>query len=163
MTNVMTDEIWKDIEGYDGRYMVSNYGRVRSCQRNKMMSCTIKTSTGYREVCLQHPLKGQSNVLVHRLVALAFLPNKHNLPCVNHKDEVRSNPHVDNLEWCTYQYNNEYSQAKEVSFKSVDGSVIVVKCLRRFCRENNLDQSAMRLVLLGQRSHHKGWRNVNAQ
>ncbi|QHJ80728.1 MAG: hypothetical protein [Bacteriophage sp.] len=163
MTNiVMTDEIWKDIEGYDGRYMVSNYGRVKNCQRNKLMSCSVKSATGYREVCLQHPIFGQKNLLVHRLVAFAFIPNPDNLPCVNHIDEVRSNSHSINLEWCTYQYNNEYSQSKVVMFISPLDEVVEVKCLRRFCRENNLDQSAMRLVLLGKRVQHKGWRSCNA-
>lgn len=97
----MTDEIWKDIEGYEGRYMVSNYGRVKNCARNKYLACTIKSSTGYREVCLQHPKLGQRNELVHRLVALAFIPNERNLPFINHKEEDRSNPVASNLEWCT--------------------------------------------------------------
>ncbi len=47
--------------------------------------------------------------LVHRLVAKAFIPNPNNYPCVNHKDENKSNNHADNLEWCTYKYNVQYS------------------------------------------------------
>ena len=64
-------------------------------------------TTGYLSVELFK--NGRSKrLLIHRLVATAFIPNPDNLPCVNHKDESRNNNHVDNLEWCTVEYNLTY-------------------------------------------------------
>lgn len=50
----------------------------------------------------------QKTFSVHRLVALTFIPNPDNLPCINHKDEDKTNNNADNLEWCSYYYNNVY-------------------------------------------------------
>lgn len=113
-------EIWKDIVGYEKLYQVSNLGRVRSYDREVTYKNgtvhvhkgrILKTATnksGYLQINLYR--NGTQKVcLVHRLVAMAFLPNPDNLPCVNHKDENRSNSHVDNLEWCTHEYNSNYS------------------------------------------------------
>lgn len=69
---------------------------------------------GYSEVHLFKNGKGK-NVKVHRLVAKAFIPNPYELPCVNHKDENRSNNNVENLEWCSYKYNNYYGNSKPVN------------------------------------------------
>lgn len=70
----------------------------------------------YPYVSLHNSKKdGSKKFLVHRLVAEAFLPNLQNLPCVNHKDEDKTNNCVDNLEWCTFEYNNAYGTAR---FKS---------------------------------------------
>lgn len=57
-------------------------------------------------------------MLVHRAIALTFIPNPMNLPCINHKDHDKGNNCVDNLEWCTYKYNNEYSNTKEATSKA---------------------------------------------
>lgn len=112
-------EIWKDIEGYEGSYQVSNLGRVRSLTRK------VKTFNGFRltKGKLLKPLKTNRNyfrvdlkrnqkdkyVSVHRLVAEAFLPNPNNLPEVNHKDSNPSNNNVKNLEWCTQSHNIKYA------------------------------------------------------
>lgn len=121
-------EIWKDIEGYFGRYQISNFGRVKSLKRNTnnqycKEDCLLKQKldkTGYYSVGLKIEGKKQKWFLVHRLVANAFIPNPDNLPCVNHKDENKTNNFVwinddgsvdldkSNLEWCTYAYNNAY-------------------------------------------------------
>ena len=114
-------EIWKDIEGYEGIYQVSNKGRVKSLKRkicsnsnnhkyNTLSEKLLKLSGGgkYIQVILCKDGKTSAK-LVHRLVAQAFIPNPNNLPCVNHKDENKKNNDVRNLEWCTYKYNNEYN------------------------------------------------------
>ena len=116
------EEVWKDVVGYEGKYQVSNKGRVRSSERE--VSCLrgqkrkvdgrilalIPCTNGYMSVHLSVENKSKIK-LVHRLVADAFLPNPNNYPEVNHRDEVRHNNKVDNLEWCTKKYNIHYGNA----------------------------------------------------
>jgi hypothetical protein len=99
-------EIWKEIEGYEGLYKVSNKGNVKGVKRNKNLKM-LKDSCGYSKVNLCKDGKLRS-FLVHRLVALAFLENTNNLPQINHIDEDKNNNKVDNLEWCTCEYNITY-------------------------------------------------------
>lgn len=111
MDEVITMPEWREIIGYEGIYEVSNKGEVRSLwNRYSGKSPILKQHTshkGYKLVCLC--AKGnQKTFLVHRLVAEAFLPNPDSLPCVNHKDEDKTNNNVDNLEWCSYYSNNVY-------------------------------------------------------
>ena len=105
----MTEE-FRDIPGYEGLYEVSNLGRVR---RNGKILKPWKNNWGYLLVslCKNGIVR---NARIHRLVALAFIPNPQNLPQVNHKDEDKTNNAVSNLEWCTAGYNINYSQSKPV-------------------------------------------------
>lgn len=105
-------EVWKDVVGYEGVYMVSNLGNVKSLnwrglgiERNLYLKNHNK---GYLQVELA---SGgiKKMYMVHRLVASAFIENPNNLPQVNHKDEDKKNNKVDNLEWCDQQYNTLYS------------------------------------------------------
>lgn len=113
----MPDEIWKDVVGYEGLYLVSNYANVKSTPRNgngyqsKILKKRI-TKDGYVTVCLSNKDHGK-NVLLHRIVAEAFIPNDKLLPCINHKDENKLNNLPDNLEWCTYEYNINYGTCLE--------------------------------------------------
>lgn len=119
-------ETWKDIAGFEGYYQISNFGNVRSVTR------AVHHPKGGVRVCRSRPIKPALNgdgyyfvVLqknhtakpyrINRLVAEAFIGNPANLPCVNHIDKNRLNNHVDNLEWCTVEYNNRYSTNKAVS------------------------------------------------
>lgn len=102
------DEIWKDIVGYEGLYQVSNMGHVRSLFRYKKVLKPLKASGGYYQVQLSNR-KIIKSLLLHRLVACAFLDNVNNLPCVNHIDGDKSNNKVTNLEWCTYSDNEKHS------------------------------------------------------
>lgn len=110
-------ERWKDVEGYEGLYQVSSCGRVKSLNYNhtgkeKIMKPN-KDTNGYLQVNLFK--EGKSNTfLVHRLAAQAFLPNPLNLPQINHKDENKENNRLDNIEWCTNQYNCDYSKSKQI-------------------------------------------------
>lgn len=102
------EEVWKDIEGYEGLYKVSNLGNVYSCYINRNLKNGI--SDGYKFVILNK--NGDKKFsLVHRLVAEAFIPNPDNLPLINHKDEDRLNCRIDNLEWCDHVYNATYNDA----------------------------------------------------
>lgn len=109
-------EIWKDIKGYEGLYQISNLGRVKSLNAyghnlEKIMNCP-KHHSGYLITifCTNNKKKTFN---VHRLVAETFIPNPNKLPQVNHKDENKLNNCVDNLEWCTRQYNCNYGTRKD--------------------------------------------------
>lgn len=112
-------EIWKPIKGYEQRYLVSNYGRVKRLsytQKGKggclivMKDMIMKQSSArhnYAKVTLC--FNGYTKTpQVHRLVAEAFIPNPDNYPQINHKDENKWNNCVENLEWCTAEYNIHY-------------------------------------------------------
>lgn len=123
-----TDEIWKPIPGYEGYYDVSNRGRVRSLVRKSKYGVLSERKTprinsmsnrrGYYMTWLYKEGEGK-HWLVHRLVALAFIPNPNNLPFVNHKDENPKNNRFDNLEWCSRQYNNNYGNRLKRVAKSL--------------------------------------------
>lgn len=105
----MEKEEWRDIEGYPN-YRVSNLGRVKSLNYNhtgKEKVLKAGTNKGYLRVVLCKNGK-KKRFQVHRIVAMAFLPNLHNYPQVNHMDENPLNNCVENLEWCTAQYNSNY-------------------------------------------------------
>ena len=114
----MIQEIWRDVEGYEGYYKVSNFGRVKNLERkvkghpgiNTIKEKILKSQKqhGYRSVTFS--VKNSPKLfLIHRLVAKAFLPNPENKTQINHKDFDRSNNHVDNLEWATRIENVEHA------------------------------------------------------
>lgn len=110
-------EVWKEIEGTNGMYQVSNLGNVKSFTRIKKGGLLKpgRYSNGYLFVHFSKDTdkKGERHsYLIHRLVAQAFLPNPDGLPQVNHKDENKTNNRVDNLEWCTHLYNQNYGTKK---------------------------------------------------
>jgi hypothetical protein len=95
-------EIWKDIDGYDGKYQISNTGRVRSFTRwknGKDLKAGINTHGYYIVNLVKDGRKNIEFKLVHRLVALHFIPNPNELPEVNHIDGNKLNNNIDNLEW----------------------------------------------------------------
>ena len=98
------EEIWKSIPGFED-YTVSNLGRVMNKHGRIMKPSNHKQ--GYKLIGLKKDKKLYGKQ-VHRLVALAFIPNPNNLPQVNHKDECKNNNCVDNLEWCDAKYNINY-------------------------------------------------------
>lgn len=130
-------EFWKEIKGYEGYYEISNLGEVRSKDRI-VKSCHNSTqkikgkiiakcinSSGYEYVRLNK--NGKSKMyFVHRLVAIAFIPNPKNLPLVNHKNECKTCNNVENLEWCTNSYNQKYGSTTK---RKVEKLGKKVKCI----------------------------------
>ena len=100
----------KDVVGFEGLYKVTSCGKIWSCRRNRFMK--ISGGKGnYEMICLFKDGKAYYDY-IHRIVAKAYIPNPNNLPQVNHKDEVKGHNWVNNLEWCTKEYNVKYSAAK---------------------------------------------------
>lgn len=151
-------EYWCEIEGFDGRYSVSTFGRVWNNETNKLLCGCRKKSDGYMCVTLRKDNKSKTFRL-HRLVAKAFLPNPKNLPQVNHRDENKCNNRVDNLEYCSNQYNVEYSQAKEVVQKDLKtGEVIeVFKSVSEAQRQTGIQQSHIAECCNGKQSSAGGF------
>lgn len=114
-------EIWKDIKDFEGIYQISSFGRVKVLARrvyagknvnhqyNTLKEHIVGTGGGKYEYVILRKEGRSYGRLVHRLVAEAFIPNPNDFSCVNHKDENPRNNCVNNLEWCTYQYNNAYN------------------------------------------------------
>lgn len=104
----MSNEIWKDIKGYEGKYQISNMGRVKSLNYNKtgkaQLLKPISNSKGYLYVCLWHN-NTYIREYIHRLVALSFIPNPNNLPCVDHINTQRNLNTVTNLRWVSVKDN----------------------------------------------------------
>lgn len=119
----------RDIKNYEGLYAVTSCGKVWSYKRKKFLSPGL--IRGYSIVELHKDGKAEMH-LVHRLVAEAYLDNPDNLPQVNHKNEIRSNNFVNNLEWCTQEYNINYSHAKAVYCIELDKTFNSVKAAAQF-------------------------------
>lgn len=123
--SIMQDEVWKDIDGYEGFYQVSTAGNVRSVERYYWQMSSHGTpmkkhyegkpikpfnnGNGYLEVMLAKPGEKRKAVYIHRLVAEAFLENPNGLEQINHKDYNKQNNNLNNLEWITRIDNVHYS------------------------------------------------------
>lgn len=114
-------EIWKPIEGFEGRYEISNYGRVKSLarvhpKRRFINERILKFGFSGGRKGIRYPTVHLTirpiitkTFMIHRLVALAFIPNPENKPEVNHKDGDKLNNHYDNLEWSTRKENTQHA------------------------------------------------------
>lgn len=112
----MEKEEWRWVSGYEGRYKVSSHGRVKSFlfSRDGRLMKFDYGGNGYARVHFQW----KKTFIVHRLVAQAFIPNPLNLPTVNHRDGVKVNNYVGNLEWATYSDNMRHSWTDLQSYRN---------------------------------------------
>jgi hypothetical protein len=100
---------FKEIEGYNGNYLISPHGFVYSKIHKRLLNNNIKPNR-YRYVVLSEG-NTTKKVYTHRLVAMYYIENTYNKPCVNHKDGNKANNRADNLEWCTHKENNNHAFA----------------------------------------------------
>lgn len=151
-------EIFKDCKGYEERYQVSDQGRVWSVLSQKYLKGTADKD-GYLRVHLTAKNGKRKQEFIHRLVALAFLPNPNNYPCVNHKSEVKTDNRVENLEWCSVRYNNTYSKGKAVYCVELDRTF---DCSQTAMKELGIDGSDIRKCCKGLKKTVGGyhWRYV---
>lgn len=182
--NSYIEEIWRDIPGYEGYYQISNHGNVRGLDRYVMntgnyskeskliyvkgkMMAQKDPGNGHLVVHLTRDHKSKQ-FYVHRLVALAFIPNPDNLPIVNHKDENPLNNHVSNLEWATYQYNTNYGTCIErrsmaitrrIKRLSMTGEIIDEwDSIKDASKHTNVDPSSISACAKGKRNSAGGYK-----
>lgn len=130
----MIEEVWKDIPNFEGRYMASNLGRVKSMKyrhHNKEEILKQESNHNYKRVCLFTKDGRRHHFRVHRLVATTFLPNPNNYNEINHKDENPSNNCVDNLEWCEHTYNINYGT------RTQKARLGIIKSIKQYDKNNN--------------------------
>lgn len=158
--------LWKEVDGYEGLYLVSDEGEVISLPREihtknktgeivvhrkaKKLKPHLRGRNGLMYVAVTLSKDGESVAhSVHRLVAKAFIPNPDDLPEVNHIDEDTMNNCVENLEWCTRQYNIEYSKAKKIG-QYIDGEKVAeYKSISYASRMTGISRTSINNVLTG--------------
>jgi NUMOD4 motif/HNH endonuclease len=136
-------ELWKDVKGYEGLYQVSNQGRVKSlrkmsgsCYRKEriLKTQTRLTKDGYCRASLNRHGKAR-DVRVNRLVAEIFLPNPENKPTVNHKNGIKSDNRVENLEWETREENMQHAYDNRLKVSSAGSGNVHSKLTDEDVRE----------------------------
>lgn len=173
----MESVAWNPVKGYEGRYIVSSDGDVKSldiyvnCKNGKRLSKgktkpTRKNNSGYITVSLCKDNNTHTH-LVHRLVAEAFIPNFENKPQVNHIDGDRNNNHVNNLEWVTDNENKSHSSINKGGTQRPKKAVVVTKKttgekfyysgLREAERALFLDHGSVMKVIKGKANTHRGY------
>lgn len=177
----MEQETWKDVIGYEGLYQVSSFGRIKSLARKQWNGkvwfwaeeriLVQSFCKDYAKINLYKNHKSYT-YRVHNLVAIAFITNPNNYPCVNHKDENKRNNRADNLEHCTYKYNSNYGTIKErrsdsssipIVQKTPDGETInVYKSRREAQRETGVHNVHISACVHGKQKSAGGyiWENI---
>lgn len=145
---IIVMEIWKDIEGYEDLYEVSDEGNVRNKNTGKLLK-PGKNNRGY--LCVHLSKDGISkHKTIHRLVAKAFIPNPNNESEVDHIDKNRSNNNVDNLRWVNHQENIDHSNSKAVNQYFPNGKLFATyKSTQEASRQTGISQGNICQCCLG--------------
>lgn len=151
------DIVWKDVAGFEGLYQISNTGKIKSLSR--FVPNSGRAGMWYKEKILKNNFDhdGYPQIIlhkngkaytykIHRLVALAFLENPNNLPCVNHIDENKLNNNYYNLEWCDVKYNNCYNNRQKRISQKQKIPVIQLKENGEFVARYDSATDAARLI-----------------
>lgn len=174
LENIENEE-WRYIEGYNGKYQVSNMGRVKSLRDNNgkprekiLRQGKMKNGYLYVVLCKNGKVK---NLQVHRLVAIAFIPNTNNYPTVNHNNEIKTDNRVSNLCWMDYSQQQRYGTcqqrrvekltngvlSKKVYQYSKDGNLIKIWESTNECKRNGFCKSHISDCCNGKLKSHKGY------
>ena len=184
MNETFINEVWCDIAGYEGKYQISNCGRIKSFPKfikrakgsyytkEKVLKCTLDN---YGYPCVNLYSNGNvRHTRVHILVAKAFIENANGYSDINHKDGNKTNNHIDNLEWCVHSYNiqHAYNLALTTNFgenhKDNKLTTLDVIWIREHYKKNsrefgsgaiarkfNVSDTLVRDII-----HHKKWKHV---
>lgn len=145
-----SNEEWREIKGYEGLYSVSNLGRVSSLERvittkrgvNRFVPARVLIPIKKNDYLAVNLSKnGDTKCLViHRLVAEAFIPNPDNKPCIDHEDTDKFNNRVENLRWATYSENNNNPITRIIQDKALKGRACPKKRKAVVCIKPNGEQ-----------------------
>lgn len=147
------NEIWKDIEEYEGLYQISNLGNIKSKKRQGTNGTVTKhlSKIGYYTVDLYKNSKRQTKYL-HRLIAETFILNPNNLRCINHKNGIKTDNRIENLEWCSHSENNKHAyylglktnckKIKQIDLETEE-VLNIFYSMNEAARKTNISQSAI--------------------
>lgn len=168
-------EIWRDVKCYEGKYLVSNIGRVKAMpfdgpgKRNKEVIRWFSTDRcGYHRLNLANKGKKQ-NFFVHRLVAVAFIPNPENKPFVNHIDGDKFNNHYSNLEWVSSQENNLHvcrvlkKRVKPVTSICLESGAETEYPSFKAAHDLGFNRSSIAKCIAGELDSHRGFKWLDAK
>ena len=167
------NRIWKEINGFEGKYIISNYGEVISLPRYKQNNSKLQyvepkeikqyvnKKNGYVYVYLSND-GVEKNIRLHKLVADNFLDNPNNLPQINHKDGNRQNNKVDNLEYCSASYNIRDMHKRKGTYEKDQAIIqdyLKIKSCKQVAKIHNLSSETIRKILIRNniKTINKGW------
>ena len=138
------------------KYEVNEKGEVRHAENKRPLKQRLNRY-GYPTVVLSVSHNKRQYPCVHRLVAMAFIPNPDDLPCVNHKDEDKTNNSVENLEWCDRKYNCNYgARNKRISVSHINNPLLSRRIVQKTIEGEYIKEyPSMMYTIRGRRYSHR--------